>query len=132
MVAGEEDFGHLSSVPLGGAGVLGVFQQAVPVGFLLEALRVRQNAGDHAAHRIRHRHGRNFSAGQHKISDGNFFIHTFVDKPLVNAFIVTADKNDMFMHQQLTGLRLTEGLALCTHQNGMHVLSLGYMLMAAI
>ena len=118
MVAGEEDFGHLSSVPLGGAGVLGVFQQAVPVGFLLEALRVRQNAGDHAAHRIRHRHGRDLAAGEDEVAHGDLLVHALVDKPLVDALIVAADKNEVVVVLfQFPGDRLVEGAAAGGHEN---------------
>ena len=62
VVAGAEDGGNLPAVPLLGAGVLGVLQQAVPVALLLEALRVGEHPGYQPCHRVGHHHGGQLAA----------------------------------------------------------------------
>ena len=119
MVAGEENVRHGTVVPHGGAGVLGILQKAVPVGFLLEALRVRQYAGHHAAHGVRHSHGGDLAAGEDKIAHGDLLVHAFVDEPLVDALVVAADQDQVvIMLLQFPGHGLGEGTAAGGHENG--------------
>ena len=95
MVAGGEDLRDGPAVPDGGAGVLGIFQKAVKVALILKALRVSQNPGHHTAHRVRHRHGGDFAAGEHKVAQRDFLVHALVNKPLVNALVMAADQNQV-------------------------------------
>ena len=89
---------------------MGILQQAVPVALLLVAGGLRQNAGHHAAYRVRHRHGRDLPAGEDKVPQADLLVHALVDKPLVNALIVAADQGQVVViPQELPGLLLVEG-----------------------
>ncbi|MPM86835.1 hypothetical protein SDC9_133927 [bioreactor metagenome] len=90
------------------------------MGFFRKALLVRQDAGHHAAHRVAHRHGGNFPAGEDKVSHGELFVHAFVQKPLVHALIVTADQNQVVvLFLQLFGDRLGEHPPAGGHVDGL-------------
>ena len=91
---------------------MGIFQQPVPVGFLLKALRIRQNAGHHAAHRVRHRHGGDLSPGEDEVPHADLLVHTLVQEPLVHTLIVAADQDQVVISRfQLLGNFLGEGAA---------------------
>ena len=89
--------------------------------FILIADGFRQDAGHQTANGVGDCHGSQFSAGKHKIADGNLLIHALVNKPLVNALIVTADQNQVVQLRQPPCILLTEGLAAGGHINGMSV-----------
>ena len=112
MMAGQQHLGHRLTAPFGGVGILRIFQQAIPVAFFLKSRFVGQDAGHHTAHRIGNRHGRDLAAGEDKIPDGNLLIDAGIDKPLVDAFIVSADQDEMFPGQQFAGLGLGERCSL--------------------
>ena len=95
MVAGSKDLRNRPAVPHRGTGVLRIFQQSIVVTLVLKTLRVSQNARDHPAHCVGHRHGRDLTAGEYKITKADFLIHALVDKTLVNALIMTADQNNV-------------------------------------
>ena len=119
VVPGEQDLRHCPVVPHGGAGVLGVLQQAVPVGLLLEALLVRQDAGHHAAHGVAHCHGGDLPAGEDEVAHGDLLVHALVQKPLVHALVVAAHQDQVVVALfQLPGHRLGEGPAAGGHENG--------------
>ncbi|CAN3987050.1 DUF4177 domain-containing protein, partial [Dysosmobacter welbionis] len=65
------------------------------MGFLLKALRIRQNAGHHAAHRVRHRHGGDLSPGEDEVPHADLLVHTLVQEPLVHTLIVAADQDQV-------------------------------------
>ena len=89
------------------------------MGFLLKALRVGQDAGHHAAHRVRHRHGGNLAAGEDEVTHGNLLVHALVDEPLVNALVVAADQNEVVVaFLQFLGDLLIEGPAAGGHKDG--------------
>ena len=119
MIAGEQNFRYRPVMPHGGTGVLGIFQQSVPVGFLFKAFCVRQNTGDHAAHGIGNGHGRDFAAGEHKVSHAQLLIHALVQKSLVHALIVAAHQNQVFVPLlQFPGDLLIKGSAAGRHEDG--------------
>ena len=95
MVAGGENLRDGSAVPDSRPRVLGVFQKAVKMAFILKAFRVGKNPGHHAAHRVRYRHGGNLPAGEDEVAKRNLLVHALVNKPLVDALIVTADQNQI-------------------------------------
>ncbi len=110
MVPAEEDVRHPPAVPLLGAAVLGVLQQTVPVALVLVAGGLGQYAGHHPAHRVRHRHGWNFPAGEDEVPHGDLLVHALLQKTLVHALVVSADQNEVVVvRQQLPGLGLAEG-----------------------
>ena len=101
-------------------GILGIFQKTTKVAFLFKALRVRQNPRHHPAHRVGDGHGGDFPAGEDKISQGDFLVHAFVDKPLVNALVVAADQNQVIQLAQPDSVCLAEGMATGRQVNGVH------------
>ena len=129
MVTGEQDRGYRSSVPDLGAGVLGKLQKAVPVAFVFIAFRVGEYAGDQPAHCISHGHGWNFTTCEHEVSQGDFLVHAFLNKALVNALVVAADQNQpVIVIPQPHGVSLLEGLSAGGHIDGAHPLALGHAL----
>ena len=122
VVAGEKDLGDFAAVPLLRTGVLGMLQQAVPMGLLHEALLVRQDAGDHAADGVTDGHGRDLAAGEDKVAQGDLLVHALVQKALVHALIMPADQDDVVpLLLQLPGYALVEGAAAGGHKNGVGV-----------
>ena len=121
MIAGEQDLRHRPPVPYRRTAVLGVFQQAVEVALVLKALRVGKHPRNHAAHRIRHRHGGNLPAGEDEVTQRNFLVHALVNKPLVNALVMAADQNQIVQLAQANGVRLTEGMPAGGQIDGMHL-----------
>ena len=87
---------------------------------ILEALRVCQHPRHHAAHGIRHSHGRDFPAGEHKISQGDFLVHALINKALVDALIVTADQNQIVHFAQANGIGLLKCMAAGGEIHGVH------------
>ena len=107
-------------MPLLGAGVLGVLQQAVPVALLLEALRVGEHPGHQPGHRVGHHHGGQLAAGEHEVADGDLLVHTLLNEPLVDALIVPAHQNQVVVIvPQAAGVGLHEGFAGGGHVDGM-------------
>ena len=112
VVAAGEHLGYLHAVPLGGAGVLGVFQHAVPVALVLKTGVMGENPGDEAAHSVCHRHGGDLTAGEDKIPQGDLLVHIRVNEPLINALVVAAHQNQVIvLPGQTAGVLLGEGLA---------------------
>ena len=120
VIAGAENGGDLPAVPLLGAGVLGVLQQAVPVALLLEALRVGEHPGHQSGHRVGHHHGGQLAAGEYEVADGDLLVHTLLNEPLVDALIVAAYQNQVVVIvPQAAGVGLHEGFAGGGHVDGM-------------
>ncbi len=115
VMAGEQNFWNLPASPLLGSSILGVFQQPGKMAFFCEAGVLRQHAWNHAADRVRNGRSGDFSASEHKIPQGNFFVDTFVDKPLVHPLIMAADQDKPVPGQQLLGLLLTKRRPLRRH-----------------
>ena len=65
--------------------------------FVGETNLLGQHAGNHAAHGVSDRHGRDFAAGQHEIPDRDFLVHALVNKALVDALVVTAYDDKMLV-----------------------------------
>ena len=124
VVAGKKNGRYMPPVPIFRAGVLGVLQQAVPVGFFLIAFCIREHAGHQAAHGVGQGHGRNFAAGQHKVAHGNFFVHAFLNKPLIDTLVVTAYQHQtVIVCGQALGCGLTESFAAGGKIDGMEPLA---------
>ena len=89
-----------------------------------KAFRVGQDTGDQPAHGIGHRHGGDLSAGQHKVSQGDLLIDAFLNKTLVDAFVVAADQDEAFVVLLETlGIGLTKNLAGRGEVNGVQTFS---------
>ena len=86
---------------------------------VLETFRVGQNTGNHAAHRVGHRHGGDLPAGEDKIPKGNFFIHTLVDEALVDTLVVAADQDQVRQLTQPDSVRLGKGVPAGRQEHGM-------------
>src|SRR5688572_6995223 len=77
VVAPTQHLGHGSSPVLQRAGVLWVFETAnaaVTKAFRYSALLVPQYAGNQTNTRLHHRHGRDFTAGEHEVTQRGFFV----------------------------------------------------------
>ena len=123
MVTAEQNGRDFSAVPLLGAGVLGVLQEAVPVALLGVAALLRQYAGHHAAQTIGNRHGGDLAACQHKVAQGQLFIHALVKEALIHALIVTADENKaVILGFQFLCHLLIEGTTAGGHIDGVDAL----------
>ena len=70
VVAGQQHRRDSPAVPHLRAGILGIFQQSVPVALIGVAALLRQNAGNHAAQTVRHSHGGDLAAGEDEVADG--------------------------------------------------------------
>lgn len=103
MVAAEQDFGDFPTLVFGGAGVVGVVEQVGREGILLGGLLVAQHAGDETHYGICDHEGGENSAGQDIIPDGNFIIDEVVGDALVDAFVVTAEKNEICFLGKIAG-----------------------------
>ena len=69
------------------------------------------NAVDQTVHGIDNNLSRYFSGRQHKISYGNFVVNPFVDYPLIDTFIPSADNHQIFFPAQFDRRFLVKGLA---------------------
>ena len=78
---------------------------------VLEALRVRQDPRHHATHRVGHRHSGNLPAGEDEVSQGQLFIHTFVNESLVNALVMAANQDQTLHLAEANGVGLAKGVA---------------------
>ena len=120
MVSGNENLRNLTIVPDSRSGVLRILQHAIEMAFVFKAFRVCQNTGHHTANCIRHCHGSNFAAGQHKVTQGNLFINALIDETLIDALIMTADQNQIFHLAQTNGICLPKGMTARRQINGVH------------
>ena len=121
VIAGEQHLRHAQPVPLVGAGILRILQKPVPVALVREADLVTENARNQTADRIGNAHRRQLAAGQDKVADGDLLIHAFVDEALVDALIVTADEDDVFIAvTELARLFLIENASAGGEKNGVY------------
>ena len=51
----------------------------------------------------------NFTAGKYEVTQGDLFVYTLVYEPLIDAFVVTADQNEIIHFAQANGICLAEG-----------------------
>ena len=71
---------------------------------------VGEDARHEAADRVRHRHGGELAAGQHKVAEGELLVHACLDEALVNALVVTADEHKVvIVPREGARLGLVEG-----------------------
>ena len=95
VVAVEEDLRHFPALPQLRAGVLRVFEQAVPMALADVALLVRKHARNEAAHPVGHGHGSDLPAGQHEVAQRDLLVDARLDEALVHALVVAADQHQM-------------------------------------
>ena len=82
---------------------------------------IRENTGHKTAHRVGDCHGGKLAAGENEISHGDLLIHTFLNEPLVDAFIMTAHEDQMvIIGLESAGFLLRERRACRGEENGMH------------
>ena len=95
MVPVLQHLRHLPAVPYRRAGIVGVFQQAVPVALVDEAAVVRQHPLTEAAHRVHHHQRPQLPAGEYKVADADLLVHDLVQHPLVHPFVVAAEQQQV-------------------------------------
>ena len=118
VYAAAQNGRYLAPLPHVRAGVLRVFEQAVPVALAGEALLIREHAGDKAAHGVCHRHGGDLAAGQDKVAEGDLLVHALFNEALVHALVVAAHEHEMVVVRGKTArAALVERLALRGHVN---------------
>ena len=115
MVPGQKDRRHLFPSPLLRPAVLGIFQQIVVKGIKLSRFLVVQHTFQKPGHCIHNHQSRQLSAGQHIIADGHFIGYDLLQHPLVDSFIMSAQKDQFFLLRQFFCHFLVENLSLRTH-----------------
>jgi len=93
-------------------GVLGIFQKSERKRIRRRRFGISQNAGNKARNGIHKDHGRQLSAGQYIIPDGDFPVGELRPDPLIDPFIVPAEKDDAGMCRKLFRNALIEDLPL--------------------
>ena len=93
MVTGQQNLRHFLSVPLKWASILRIFQQRAVMALRLESLLVCEDTGKHSGNGIRkHKRGK-LTSGHDKIAYRDLLIHDFLNNPLVNPLIVSAEQS---------------------------------------
>ena len=140
VVAVGEDFGDGDAAEVGGAGVVGVVEEAAggvggagdAVGgfgvgvwrvvafaeaFVAGAVGVAEDAGEEADDGVDDDGGAEFAAGEDVVADGEFFVAEELGDALVDAFVAAADEDDAVEGGEVAGGGLGEGLALRGEQD---------------
>ena len=97
--------------------ILRVFQQGMIKRIIRSTASRSQNAGNHAGNGIGNDHSRHFAACHDEITDGNRFIGQILFYPVIHAFIMTTQQNELVIRSQLTCLGLIKGRAGRSHED---------------
>ena len=95
VVSRNEHVGHLYTVELIRACVLGIFQKPRGNALFLIALGIGEHTIAKASNAVGENACGDLTTREHKIADGNFLIHDFVNDAAVNALVVTAKENEV-------------------------------------
>ena len=95
MMTAEQDLRHFLAPPHRRLGILRIFQKSVIMTFVLKAEIIRQHLRNHPADTVRQHQCRQFAAGQNIIPDGNLLIDIFIQHPLINTFVMTAQDHQI-------------------------------------
>ena len=101
-----------------------IFQQIVLHGLKLRGFLIVQHTGYKTGNSVNHNSGRQFSPGQHIIPDGHIICHHFLQYPLINPLVMTAEENQLFLHSQFLYHGLAEYLSLRRQVNTSGLFSL--------
>ena len=71
-----------------------------------------EHARDQPGNGIHHDHRREFPSGQHIISDGHIIRHDLLQHPLVDPFVMPAEKHQLFFFCKFFRHSLVKGLSL--------------------
>ena len=96
---------------LGGAGVVGIFEQAIRERLFGRRLIVAQNTGHQPGDGLENQQGTDLTTGQHHITDGDLPVDQMLSNPLVDPFVAAALKRESSGGRQLTGHLLVESPA---------------------
>ena len=118
VVAAEQDIGDAPAAEFDGAGVLGEFEEAGGVAVVGGALVVAEDAGEEAGNGVDNDGGGEGAVGEDVVADGKLAVDEVVDDALIDAFIVTAEEDEMRHLRQLLGDALGEGPAGGGHEEG--------------
>ena len=114
MVAAAQNLGYRQSPVLHGAGVLRVFQPVLRKALLHE----RRGVDDPVyipRHAVGNDHRGQFAARENVIADADLLVDKQIDGALVDAFIMPAQQNEVFVPQKFKHLLLAERFALGRH-----------------
>ena len=95
-----------------GAGVMRVFQQAGCKRIIRCSFRVTEHTGEQARKSIDEDQCREFAAGQHVITDGDFIRDQVFTNPFVYTLVATTEKSNMRVLDQFKGYFLVEDASL--------------------
>ena len=112
MISRKQNLRHLPAVPFLGPRILRIFQQAVAEGVRVRGHFVSENTRDQPRDGVDQHHGRQFSAGEDIVADRNLIGHNFLQYALVNALVVTAQKDQILLQSELLRDFLRKGSAL--------------------
>jgi len=113
VVASQQHLGHGLVPKDPRAGVLGILQQALTMGFGGQGFGVADDAGDQARHPLDEGHGRSLPSLQHEITQGNLLVHV-LPHPLIKSLVAATDQGEPLVPGQGREARLVQGLALGT------------------
>lgn len=125
VIAGQKHFWNALSFVLTRPRVLRVLQKPAFEAIVGDGAFVSDHSGKKPRDDIGEYHRGKFATGQDVIADGDFFVDTKLDKALVDAFVVSADDDEIVKARQLLGLLLREKPSLRRHQHGTHLGALG-------
>ena len=108
MIAGEQHRRHAFGAQAVGARVVRAVEQAVLETVLIGRFRIVARAFLQTTDGIDDHRRRQFAARQHVIADGQFLVDFTFDETLVEAFVATADQDDLCACRQLPRLFLRQ------------------------
>jgi hypothetical protein len=94
VVPGEEDFRDFHPAKRRRTSIVGIIEQPLPEGVLAGRGLIPQRTGKEARGRLDDDQGRQLSAGEDVIADGDLLVHRTKADPLVDPFIPAAEEDN--------------------------------------
>ncbi|EGE57287.1 hypothetical protein RHECNPAF_4460059 [Rhizobium etli CNPAF512] len=116
VVARCQDGRNFPAFPLLRPRIMRMFQQSAFKAFMQAGKIVAHHAGQDADDRIEHDQRRRLAAGQHVVTDRDFFQSACFDHPLVDALEAAADDNDAVACRKFAHALLRQRPAARAHQ----------------
>jgi len=112
VISGSEEFGDFFAPEGERFGVKGESEESiVGVGVVLVRFGGAEDAGEEPDDAVGHGEGREFAAGEDKIADGETVGGDLGSDAFINAFVVSADEDDVVELTEGFGVGLGESLA---------------------
>jgi hypothetical protein len=123
VVATNEDFRNRRAAPFAGSGVVGAVKQrfavlaAVGEGVFGGGVIVAKDARQKPHNGVDQNHGGQFAAAEDVVADRDLFEFKCVDRPFIDAFVVTSDQEQSLFGGKVLDEALVEGCALGRQQH---------------